>query len=116
MIHVDDSHPAAPARIHSPDATAQVEADFAFHAALLDAAHNELLTRMATVIETGMRLRDRYTHGTLDDKAVDLHAKVLLAIRNKRPRAAHTAMAALIDQSIVDTASSAAAQSTDSTS
>jgi DNA-binding FadR family transcriptional regulator len=104
---------AALRRSIGPDATAQVEADFAFHAALLDAAHNELLTRMATVIEAGMRLRDRYTHGSLDTKAVELHAKVLLAVRNKRSRAAHAAMSALIDQSIVDTASSAAAKASD---
>jgi len=98
-----------------PDATAQVDADLAFHTALLQAAHNELLTGMATAIEIGMRLRDHYTHGSLDSNAVDLHARVLLAVRNRRPRAAQTAMRELIEQSIVDTESSAAATDADST-
>jgi DNA-binding FadR family transcriptional regulator len=96
-----------------PDATAQAEADLAFHTALLDAAHNELLTGMATVIEVGMRLRDHYTHGSLDSAAVDLHARVLLAVRNQRPKAAATAMRNLIEKSIADTESAASTHPSD---
>jgi DNA-binding FadR family transcriptional regulator len=39
-----------------------VEADLAFHRALLAAAHNELLTSMEVVIEAGLRVRDQIVH------------------------------------------------------
>jgi hypothetical protein len=39
-----------------------VDVDLAFHRALLDAAHNELLSRMEVVIETGLRARDLIVH------------------------------------------------------
>lgn len=107
LADLEDALAALRASI-GPDATAQVDADLAFHSALLEAAHNELLTGMATVIEVGMRLRDHYTHGSLDENAVELHARVLLAVRNRRPRAAQSAMRVLIEQSIVDTESPAA--------
>jgi GntR family galactonate operon transcriptional repressor len=46
------------------DSAAIVEADLAFHRALLGAAHNELLTRMEVVIEAGLRARDQLVHGS----------------------------------------------------
>lgn len=44
------------------DSRAVIEADLAFHRALLSAAHNELLTRMEVVIEAGLRVRDQLVH------------------------------------------------------
>ena len=79
-----------------------VEADLAFHHALLRAAHNELMTQMATAIEAGLRLRDQFVHATLTSESADKHAEVLLAVRKQRPRAAETAMRALIERSIAD--------------
>ena len=79
-----------------------VEADLAFHHALLRAAHNELMTQMATVIEAGLRLRDQFVHATLTSESTDKHAEVLLAVRRQRPKAAETAMRALIERSIAD--------------
>ena len=40
-----------------------VDADLAFHRALLAATHNELLDRMEVVLETGLADRDRLVHG-----------------------------------------------------
>ena len=79
-----------------------VEADLAFHHALLRAAHNELMTQMASAIEAGLRLRDQFVHATLTSESTDKHAEVLLAVRKQRPRAAETAMRALIERSIAD--------------
>ncbi|MER6000382.1 FadR/GntR family transcriptional regulator [Nonomuraea angiospora] len=80
----------------------QVEADLAFHHALLRAAHNELMARMATAIEAGLRLRDQFVHANLTSESADKHAEVLLAVRRQRPKAAETAMRALIERSIAD--------------
>jgi GntR family galactonate operon transcriptional repressor len=44
------------------DGAATVEADLAFHRALLGAAHNELLAHLEAVIEVGLRVRDRLVH------------------------------------------------------
>lgn len=44
------------------NAEATIEADLSFHRALLDAAHNELLSRMEVVIEAGLRIRDEIVH------------------------------------------------------
>jgi DNA-binding FadR family transcriptional regulator len=84
----------------------QVEADLAFHHALLRAAHNELMARMATAIEAGLRLRDQFVHATITgesaDGHADGHAEVLLAVRRRRPKAAESAMRALVERSIAD--------------
>ncbi|MGW2150948.1 FadR/GntR family transcriptional regulator [Nonomuraea bangladeshensis] len=79
-----------------------VEADLAFHHALLRAAHNELLAQMTTAIEAGLRLRDQFVHTALTGESADKHAEVLLAVRRQRPRAAETAMRALVERSIAD--------------
>ncbi|NJP96951.1 FadR family transcriptional regulator [Nonomuraea sp. FMUSA5-5] len=79
-----------------------VEADLAFHHALLRAAHNELMTQLATAIEAGLRLRDQFVPATLTSDSADKHAEVLLAVRKQRPKAAESTMRALIERSIAD--------------
>ncbi|MBE1588234.1 FadR/GntR family transcriptional regulator [Nonomuraea angiospora] len=79
-----------------------VEADLAFHHALLRAAHNELMAQMATAIEAGLRLRDQFVHTALTSESTDKHAEVLFAVRKQRQKAAETAMRALIERSIAD--------------
>ncbi|MFC4119972.1 FadR/GntR family transcriptional regulator [Nonomuraea zeae] len=79
-----------------------VEADLVFHHALLRAAHNELMAQMATAIEAGLRLRDQFVHAAVTSESTDKHAEVLLAVRKQRPKAAETAMRALIERSIAD--------------
>ncbi|MER5353929.1 FadR/GntR family transcriptional regulator [Kitasatospora sp. NPDC002551] len=87
------------------DPQAVVEADLAFHRALLAAAHNELLTRMEVVIEAGLRVRDRIVHGAGHwADPVPAHAAVLRAVRNRDPEAAERAVEALLAQASEDLA------------
>ncbi|MBI0296366.1 FadR family transcriptional regulator [Streptomyces sp. PRKS01-29] len=81
------------------DAAHAVEADLAFHRALLVATHNELLERMEMVIESGLAYRDRIVHSSPhSEDPVPAHRAVLDAVRDRDPRAAEAAMRALLDQ------------------
>ncbi|MGW3417511.1 FadR/GntR family transcriptional regulator [Streptomyces phaeochromogenes] len=76
-----------------------VEADLAFHRALLNATHNELLERMEMVIESGLAHRDRIVHSSPhSEDPVPAHRAVLDAVRDRDPGAAEAAMRALLDQ------------------
>ncbi|MFD8306951.1 FadR/GntR family transcriptional regulator [Streptomyces sp. NPDC059690] len=76
-----------------------VEADLAFHRALLNATHNELLERMEMVIESGLAHRDRIVHSSPhSEDPVPAHRAVLDAVRDRDPDAAEAAMRALLDQ------------------
>ncbi|MBO3679951.1 FadR/GntR family transcriptional regulator [Streptomyces sp. NEAU-YJ-81] len=81
------------------DAAHAVEADLAFHRALLAATHNELLERMEMVIESGLAHRDRIVHSSPHSQdPVPAHRAVLAAVRAQDPHAAEAAMRALLDQ------------------
>lgn len=60
---------------------AMIEADLAFHRAMLLASHNELLAQMEMLIEAGLRVRDQLVHrqGPWSDP-VPAHLDVLVAI------------------------------------
>ncbi|MDJ1134564.1 FadR/GntR family transcriptional regulator [Streptomyces iconiensis] len=83
-----------------------VEADLAFHRALLAASHNELLERMEMVIATGLAARDRLVHGPghHPEDPVPSHSAVLDAVREQDPDAAETAMRVLLTQAAQDLA------------
>jgi DNA-binding FadR family transcriptional regulator len=86
------------------DATAVIEADLAFHRALLYAAHNELLSRMEMVIEAGLRARDIVVHNRPDwPDSVPVHQAILAALEAGDSAAAEAAMLALLDQASTDT-------------
>ncbi|MGW1542108.1 FadR/GntR family transcriptional regulator [Streptomyces sp. NPDC002309] len=81
------------------DAAHAVDADLAFHRALLAATHNELLERMEMVIESGLAHRDRIVHSSPHSgDPVPAHRAVLDAVRDRDARAAEAAMRALLDQ------------------
>lgn len=64
---------------NEPDA--MVSADLRFHRALLDAAHNELLSRMEVVLSAGLQIRDEFVHhGRHGSDAVPSHRALLNAI------------------------------------
>lgn len=87
------------------DATAVVEADLAFHRALLAAAHNELLTRMEVVIEAGLRVRDEIVHSAEEwSDSVPAHRAVHDAVAARDPEAAAEAIRALLAQASADLA------------
>ncbi|MGW6837048.1 FadR/GntR family transcriptional regulator [Streptomyces sp. NPDC054949] len=85
------------------DTQASVEADLAFHRAMLAAAHNELLTRMEVVIEAGLRVRDHLVHSA-DEWAdpVPAHRAVMEALRDRDPDAAERAVQDLLAQATAD--------------
>lgn len=80
-----------------------VQADLAFHRALLAASHNELLERMEMVISSGLAVRDRLVHGSdRPEDPVPSHRAVLDAVRAQDPDAAESAMRTLLDQAVRD--------------
>lgn len=80
-----------------------VEADLAFHRALLAATHNELLERMEMVIESGLAHRDEIVHSSPHgEDPVPSHRAVLDAVRAQDQDAAERAMRALLDQAVRD--------------
>ncbi|MFD0067051.1 FadR/GntR family transcriptional regulator [Streptomyces sp. NPDC056690] len=88
---------------HEGGASAAVEADLAFHRALLAATHNELLERMEMVIESGLAQRDQLVHSSPhSEDPVPSHRAVLDAVRDRDPDAAEHAMRALLDQATRD--------------
>ncbi|HZC72684.1 MAG TPA: FCD domain-containing protein [Jatrophihabitans sp.] len=85
------------------DAAAVVAADLMFHRALLDAAHNELLSRMEVVIEAGLRARDLVVHsGETWPDSVPAHRAVLTAIEASDGDAAAAAVETLLQQATID--------------
>lgn len=85
------------------DAGAIVEADLAFHRALLDAAHNELLSRMEVVIEAGLRARDALVHsGENWPDSVAVHRAIADAIEAGDAGAAEAAVQQLLAQATAD--------------
>jgi GntR family transcriptional regulator, galactonate operon transcriptional repressor len=91
------------------DAAAVVEADLAFHQALLDAAHNELLSQMEVVIEAGLRARDVIVHsGENWPDSVPVHRAILDAIEACDGAAAEAAVQELLAQASVDVEGAAA--------
>ena len=82
-----------------------VEADLAFHRALLTAAHNELLSRVEPVIEAGLRMRDQLVHGRgRGADALLEHEAVVDAVRAGDAEAAVSAARRLLRRAIDDTA------------
>ncbi|WUO10065.1 FadR family transcriptional regulator [Streptomyces sp. NBC_00289] len=85
------------------DTEAMVDADLAFHRALLDAAHNELLSRMEVVIEAGLGIRDRIVHGAQHfSDSVPVHQDLLRAVEAGDPDAAVAAVESLLAQASQD--------------
>jgi len=86
------------------DPQSAVDADLAFHRALLDATHNELLTRMQTVLESALAARDQLVHGTAkhSDDPVPSHRAVLDGVRARDQDSAEAAMRSLLEKAISD--------------
>lgn len=85
------------------DTVEVVEADLAFHRAVLESAHNELLSRMEVVIEVGLRARDAVVHsGETWPDSVPVHRSIADAIEAGDGAAAETAVHRLLAQADVD--------------
>jgi DNA-binding FadR family transcriptional regulator len=76
-----------------------VQADLAFHRALLAATHNELIDRLDVLLETGLAERDRMVHTSPHaGDPLPSHRAVYDAIAAREPEAAEGAMHRLLDQ------------------
>jgi GntR family galactonate operon transcriptional repressor len=107
-IRAEDAHVTAldealAAMASATDDLAAVEADLAFHRALLAASGNELLTKMEVIMETGLADRDRLVHKAKpSDDPVPSHQRVVDAVRAHDPAAAELAMRELLAKAAED--------------
>lgn len=86
------------------DATASAEADFAFHAALFEAADNVFLEALFEPLTSVLRAMREETSSVPEFRshAVDRHAAILRAVTAGDPQAARAAMEAHLDQTAED--------------
>ena len=84
-----------------PTSEAAIEADVAFHRAILTACHSDLLLQLGTLIGVGLltsfRISTRFYPVSLPH-----HRPVLNAIRHRRPAEARTAMHTLLAETLAD--------------
>lgn len=86
------------------DGAIVIDADLGFHRALLYAAHNELLSRMEFIFESGLRARDMLVHNSTDwPDSVPVHSAILAAVEAGDSAAAERAVLELLDQALTDT-------------
>jgi DNA-binding FadR family transcriptional regulator len=86
------------------DAIASAEADFAFHAALFEAADNVFLQALFEPLTSVLRAMRQETSAVPEFRshAVDRHAAILRAVEAGDPQAARAAMEAHLDQTEQD--------------
>jgi DNA-binding FadR family transcriptional regulator len=72
------------------------EADIAFHGAIFDACHNDLLRQLGKTIRSALRLQDRSGSEAGIDESLALHQEVASAILKGDEAAARTAMENII--------------------
>jgi len=87
------------------DPDAMVAADLRFHRALLDAAHNEVLSRMEVILAAGLQVRDRFVHhGEHGSDPMPAHRALLAAVQEGDADLAGVTVEALLDQASADLA------------
>jgi DNA-binding FadR family transcriptional regulator len=81
-----------------------IDADMAFHTAILDACHNDLLAQLSDTITMALRLSRRLTVSIPGSSlaAMPAHRVVVRAISDRQPRAAEAAMHELLRVTAVD--------------
>lgn len=91
--------------VAADDADAMVAADVLFHRAVLEAAHNELLSRMEVVLSAGLQLRDQFVHHSKrGSDPIPAHRALYEAIANLDADLAGKTVEALLRQSSIDLA------------
>jgi len=86
------------------DGNAYIDADMAFHTAILDACHNDLLAQLSDTITMALRLSRRLTVSVPGSSraAMPAHWEVARAISDHDPRAAERAMRELLRATAAD--------------
>ena len=79
-----------------------LQADSAFHAAVLRASGNRFFAQMAPLVDTALRMSIRLTNKIKGVRAanVDDHETILIAIQNGRKRDAHRETTAMIEEAL----------------
>lgn len=96
---------ALTAMAEAADSARAVEADLAFHRALLAATGNELLARMEIIMKTGLADRDRLVHRVKPSTdPLPSHRAVVDAVRKGEADAAEQAMRLLLEKAAKDLA------------
>ena len=79
-----------------------LEADIAFHVAILEASANPFFVQFRDVVATALRTSIRFTNRFKGRTAsLPAHRSVLTAIEAKEPEAAYQAMASIVDEVMV---------------
>ena len=87
------------------DPDAMVDADLRFHRALLDCAHNEVLSRMEVILAAGLQVRDRFVHHSQHGSdPMPSHRALLDAVREGDADRAGVTVEALLAQAAADLA------------
>jgi GntR family transcriptional regulator, galactonate operon transcriptional repressor len=86
------------------DGNDYIDADMAFHTAILDACHNDLLAQLSDTITMVLRLSRRLTVSVPGSSraAMPAHWAVAHAVRDHEPRAAECAMRELLRMTAAD--------------
>lgn len=93
----------------SADADTMAAADVRFHRAVLEAAHNELLSQMEVVLAAGLQLRDEFVHHSHDaSDSIPAHRALVDAIRSGDEQLAGKTVEDLLAQSAKDLAAARA--------
>jgi DNA-binding FadR family transcriptional regulator len=83
----------------------EVAADVRFHHALLDAAHNEVLSRMEVILAAGLQIRDRFVHHSeYGADPMPAHRALYAAIHDGDADQAGVMVQALLAQAAADLA------------
>jgi DNA-binding FadR family transcriptional regulator len=78
-----------------------LEADIAFHIAIMDASANPFFVQFRDVVETALRTSIRFTNRFKGRTAsLPAHRAVLTAIEARDPAGAHSAMVSIIDEAM----------------
>ncbi|TDT97466.1 DNA-binding FadR family transcriptional regulator [Streptomyces sp. 846.5] len=87
------------------DPDAMVAADLRFHRALLDSAHNEVLSRMEVILAAGLQIRDRFVHHSAHGAdPMPAHRALYEAIQDSDADRAGVTVQALLAQAASDLA------------
>ena len=88
------------------DVDLAVEADLAFHLAILEAAHNAFMRPFGALIQAALRISFRFTSSRPEPylRTLDLHQAVVTAIANRKADKAEKAMTEVLAQTSRDIA------------
>lgn len=103
LTRLESALEAMAAAENAPDT--MVDADLHFHRALLDAAHNEVLSRMEVILAAGLQVRGRFVHHSeYGSDPMPAHRALLDAVREGDADRAGVTVEALLAQAATDLA------------